>query len=405
MHGKKHVFPLVSVVLLAAVHLCWAASCVKTGPCSCRMDDGSGVIDLRPLVDGSPTYKDIKSSYIPDSWVYSYNPCVPFSEGSCKNVSLERAGMNCSEGWELPKSYLPLLRTESGEVCAKDRLHQRKYESYGTQESAEFKSNTAGVGLVLGYVDSPSLRVGAVELWCVERNQPQNFTVAGRHPVFPNTVVAHYYCLLIFHIGVDLAGESLWSSGPRGDPVHQPKNPQQEKKLEEHPPPEEHKQTAPPSQSKTATAREESLKTPPLLPKACSADTPELPTTPAPETAVAHYYCLLIFHIGVDLAGESLWSSGPRGDPVHQPKNPQQEKKLEEHPPPEEHKQTAPPSQSKTATAREESLKTPPLLPKACSADTPELPTTPAPETAIMALFSPCCCPGAGPNCADSATL
>ncbi|XP_066275456.1 uncharacterized protein [Branchiostoma lanceolatum] len=185
MHGKKHVFPLVSVVLLAAVHLCWAASCVKTGPCSCRMDDGSGVIDLRPLVNGSPTdrtdrlveatpyrqcrclrsfslsrYKDIKSSYIPDSWVYSYNPCVPFSEGSCKNVS----------------------------VCAKDRLNQRKYESYGTQESAVFRSDT-GVGLVLGYVDSPSLRVGAVELWCVEKSQPQNFTVAGRHPVFPNTVI------------------------------------------------------------------------------------------------------------------------------------------------------------------------------------------------------------------------
>ncbi|CAH1266865.1 Hypp3604 [Branchiostoma lanceolatum] len=182
---------------------------------------------------------------------------------------------------------------------------------------------------------------------------------------------------------VDFAGESLWSSGPRGDPVHQPKNLHQEKKLQEHPPPEEHKQTAPPSQSKTATAREESLKTPPLLPKACSADTPELPTTPAPETAVAHYYCLLNFHIGVDFAGESLWSSGPRGDPVHQPKNLHQEKKLQEHPPPEEHKQTAPPSQSKTATAREESLKTPPLLPKACSADTPELPTTPAPETAV----------------------
>ncbi|XP_066289175.1 fibrous sheath CABYR-binding protein-like [Branchiostoma lanceolatum] len=175
---------------------------------------------------------------------------------------------------------------------------------------------------------------------------------------------------------VDFAGESLWSSGPRGDPVHQPKNLHQEKKLEEHPPPEEHKQTAPPSQSKTATAREESLKTPPLLPKACSADTPELPTTPAPETAVAKAE-------KVDFAGESLWSSGPRGDPVHQPKNLHQEKKLEEHPPPEEHKQTAPPSQSKTATAREESLKTPPLLPKACSADTPELPTTPAPETAV----------------------
>ncbi|CAH1252711.1 Hypp990 [Branchiostoma lanceolatum] len=88
-------------------------------------------------------------------------------------------------------------------------------------------------------------------------------------------------------IGNVLERNSQASIASRGDPVHQPKNLHQEKKLEEHPPPEEHKQTAPPSQSKTTTAREESLKMPPLLLKACSAETPELPTTPAPETAVA----------------------------------------------------------------------------------------------------------------------
>ncbi|KAI8515461.1 hypothetical protein Bbelb_062740 [Branchiostoma belcheri] len=160
MHGKRHFSPSVVAVLLGAVRLCLAANCVKTGPCSCRMDDGSGVIDLSPLVKGSPTYKDMRSYYIPDTWVYSYNPCVPFSEGSCKNVS----------------------------VCARNRLHHSKYESYGTQESAVFKSDT-DVGLVLGYVDSPTLRVGAVELWCVEKNQPQNLTVVGRMPMWPNTII------------------------------------------------------------------------------------------------------------------------------------------------------------------------------------------------------------------------
>ncbi|XP_078572649.1 uncharacterized protein LOC144859663 [Branchiostoma floridae x Branchiostoma japonicum] len=160
MYGKKHFYLPVAVLFLAAVQLCLAASCVKTGPCSCKMDDGSGVIDLSPLVNGSPTYKDIHATYFPDTWVYSYNPCVPFSEGSCKNVS----------------------------VCAKGRLSHSKYESYGTQESAEFKSDT-DVGLVLGYVDSPSYRVGAVELWCVEKNQPQNLTVLGRHPMWPNTII------------------------------------------------------------------------------------------------------------------------------------------------------------------------------------------------------------------------
>ncbi|KAI8500198.1 hypothetical protein Bbelb_217640 [Branchiostoma belcheri] len=32
------------------------------------------------------------------------------------HIQLERAGMNRNEGWELPKSYLPLLRKEAGEV-------------------------------------------------------------------------------------------------------------------------------------------------------------------------------------------------------------------------------------------------------------------------------------------------
>ncbi|KAI8493778.1 hypothetical protein Bbelb_286990 [Branchiostoma belcheri] len=31
------------------------------------------------------------------------------------HIQLERAGMNRNEGWELPKSYLPLLRKEAGE--------------------------------------------------------------------------------------------------------------------------------------------------------------------------------------------------------------------------------------------------------------------------------------------------
>ncbi|CAH1259057.1 ISLR2 [Branchiostoma lanceolatum] len=34
-------------------------------------------------------------------------------------------------------------------------------------------------------------RITAVELWCVEKNQPQNFTVSGRHPEWPNTIIPH----------------------------------------------------------------------------------------------------------------------------------------------------------------------------------------------------------------------
>ncbi|XP_065181574.1 uncharacterized protein LOC135812181 [Sycon ciliatum] len=50
--------------------------------CICDLEDKSGSLDFSPLSkkDGTPFFKDYKSG----SWTYSWNPCVPFTEGKCK---------------------------------------------------------------------------------------------------------------------------------------------------------------------------------------------------------------------------------------------------------------------------------------------------------------------------------
>ncbi|KAI8510664.1 hypothetical protein Bbelb_115800 [Branchiostoma belcheri] len=47
---------------------------------------------------------------------------------TCVDLLLERAGMNRNESWELPKSYLPLLRKEAGEIT---RYQNRKFRVRG----------------------------------------------------------------------------------------------------------------------------------------------------------------------------------------------------------------------------------------------------------------------------------
>ncbi|XP_078703631.1 uncharacterized protein LOC144928819 [Branchiostoma floridae x Branchiostoma belcheri] len=65
-------------------------TCNQTGPCSCRMSDGSGEINLQFLLSGNPTFRDYNSTIFPDGFLYSWNPCEPFSEGSCKDVAVGR---------------------------------------------------------------------------------------------------------------------------------------------------------------------------------------------------------------------------------------------------------------------------------------------------------------------------
>ncbi|CAH1272455.1 M6PR [Branchiostoma lanceolatum] len=64
--------------------------CVKTGPCSCEMADGSGGIDLITLAEvGEPMVYDEQGR---DLNFYSFNPCLPFEEPNgidvCANVAV-----------------------------------------------------------------------------------------------------------------------------------------------------------------------------------------------------------------------------------------------------------------------------------------------------------------------------
>lgn len=60
--------------------------CIKQDQCSCTFDDGSGTVDLSNLgsQSGDPL---IKNKTALDGYQYSFNPCYPFKEGSCRNAA------------------------------------------------------------------------------------------------------------------------------------------------------------------------------------------------------------------------------------------------------------------------------------------------------------------------------
>ncbi|KAI8481827.1 hypothetical protein Bbelb_404320 [Branchiostoma belcheri] len=92
---------LVSLIQVGAV-LSQDLSCNKTGPCSCVMSDGSGEVNLRPLATGNPTFKDFPAITYPDEYLYSWNPCEPFSQGStCEDVAVCQKTKNGSNEYDL----------------------------------------------------------------------------------------------------------------------------------------------------------------------------------------------------------------------------------------------------------------------------------------------------------------
>ncbi|XP_059165047.1 cation-dependent mannose-6-phosphate receptor-like [Physella acuta] len=69
-------------------------SCVRQDDCSCRFDDTGAVVNIRPLAksDGTPLFKDVTGK---DGLLYSYNPCVPFTEDQCVHSAVcQREGTN-----------------------------------------------------------------------------------------------------------------------------------------------------------------------------------------------------------------------------------------------------------------------------------------------------------------------
>eukprot|EP00058_Branchiostoma_floridae_P009666 XP_002595154.1 hypothetical protein BRAFLDRAFT_67949 [Branchiostoma floridae] len=115
-------------------------TCEKTGPCSCNMSDGSGQVDLSPLMTGNPTFKDLVATTEPDNYLYSWNPCQPFTEGQCQNVA----------------------------VCKKSN-DSSVYEDIGTQDSVEIsfsQDSDEGEIVTFGYTSLDGLRLSSVMAKC-----------------------------------------------------------------------------------------------------------------------------------------------------------------------------------------------------------------------------------------------
>ncbi|XP_066302914.1 cation-dependent mannose-6-phosphate receptor-like [Branchiostoma lanceolatum] len=123
-----------------------SSQCQKINSCSCRLP--TGVIDLSPLGSGNPLYKDLKATQFPDDFLYSWNPCKPFTgEGSCTDVA----------------------------VCQKSTDGQTTY-SLGSQDSAAFAGDNTTV--TLGYTGpAPDNRQSVIALTCT--SGATQFTVLG----------------------------------------------------------------------------------------------------------------------------------------------------------------------------------------------------------------------------------
>ncbi|XP_019636022.1 PREDICTED: uncharacterized protein LOC109478745 [Branchiostoma belcheri] len=142
-----------------------AATCDQTGPCTCRMSDGTGEIDLSALASSDsalPKFENVNSAS--DDYVYSYNPCQPFTQGTCKDVSA------CQ--------YVPQLKT---------------YFPLGTQDSAKFIQE--GQDLTLRYFagQGSSRRETKVKLVC-DRGET-TFTAEGQDPNVINLYVRQLFSL------------------------------------------------------------------------------------------------------------------------------------------------------------------------------------------------------------------
>ncbi|CAH1238354.1 Hypp5570 [Branchiostoma lanceolatum] len=109
-------------------------------------------------------FKDFPATTYPDDYLYSWNPCEPFSQGSsCEDVA----------------------------VCQKTKNGSNDYD-LGHQSSVQFqaaKSDDTGEVLVVAmYITEDQLRVTLVVLQCATGGT--NFTVVGAVPA--NTIIYHF---------------------------------------------------------------------------------------------------------------------------------------------------------------------------------------------------------------------
>ncbi|XP_066302917.1 uncharacterized protein [Branchiostoma lanceolatum] len=133
-------------------------SCTKDSACSCTMSDGSGIVSLQFVENGNPTYKDQVATIAKDEYLYSWNPCTPFTEGpagdpdSCTNMAACQISND-----------------------------QQNFFGLGTHDSAQFATDTdpdtGGTVVTVVYQTSGSGRASEVLLKCT--TGATVFTVLG----------------------------------------------------------------------------------------------------------------------------------------------------------------------------------------------------------------------------------
>ncbi|KAK7109085.1 hypothetical protein V1264_013193 [Littorina saxatilis] len=134
------------------------SQCTQDGPCKCTSDKGT--LDLTPIT-GNPPFSDQSDSS--GSWLFSYSPCTPFTEGSmeCTNVAA------CQVSADMSQTY-----------------------PTGTVDSATFGQGSDGSTQVT-YASTDSsgtTRTTIVTLTCDETADPGTLNVVGEDP----NNAAHY---------------------------------------------------------------------------------------------------------------------------------------------------------------------------------------------------------------------
>ncbi|XP_052683216.1 acireductone dioxygenase-like isoform X3 [Crassostrea angulata] len=135
--AMKNTLVLITLLKLGCL-VTAQGTCKKVNSCKCKLDDGK-VIDLDPLAKSNgPVFLDVSDSGGVD--LYSWNPCKPFSEGTCSNAA----------------------------VC---QTHSDSQYNCGTQDSAQFGYDTSNNVYTITYSadtvsKSNELRTTTLYLYC-----------------------------------------------------------------------------------------------------------------------------------------------------------------------------------------------------------------------------------------------
>ncbi|KAK7498647.1 hypothetical protein BaRGS_00010024, partial [Batillaria attramentaria] len=85
----------------------------------CTWVTQDGIIDLSSLgnTDGTPRFKHVKGTM--DTWWYSYNPCFPFSEGTCSNAAVCQSDESSTMFFQCGDTARASVTTDSGKPAIK----------------------------------------------------------------------------------------------------------------------------------------------------------------------------------------------------------------------------------------------------------------------------------------------